>query len=432
MTFIYRLIFFVILALVSAYGVNYLWDPSFGIVVGVLIISIPLIYSYVNLQRLRKYISINRIENMPSAVGIWGEIFYKLQRQIEAMKMTERSVRDQHQRFMQAFQASPNAIVMLDDKFQIEWCNANAELFFGINISRDSGQKISYLVRHPEFIDYLNLRVFDGPLLLTNMGNLGNQSLMIQIFPFAENKSLLLAQDVTDLQKADAMRRDFVANVSHEMRTPLTVMMGFLETIQSIDLDKVKQSEYIATMLTQAKRMKSLVDDLLALANLEGGSAIAPKNEVHVGHMMAILKEEADALTRGRHILKYEIEANWDLLGEEKELQSAFSNLISNAIRYTPDGGQIQVTLVKNEKNQIEFCVKDSGPGIAPEHLNRLTERFYRVDKSRSRETGGTGLGLAIVKHIATRHQALLSISSNLGEGSSFKLIFPNERVKAL
>jgi two-component system phosphate regulon sensor histidine kinase PhoR len=225
------------------------------------------------------------------------------------------------------------------------------------------------------------------------------------------------------------MRRDFVANVSHEMRTPITVLMGFLETIHTLDLDKAQQDQYFEMMMSQAQRMKSLVEDLLTLANLEANTLPAPMQPINIPTLMALLKNDAEALSQGRHTFNFESTSSCDLMGEDREILSAFSNLVSNAIRYTPDVGAVTARWSVNDLGQGEFSVTDTGPGIASEHLSRLTERFYRVDRSRSRDTGGTGLGLAIVKHIANRHQAQLIIESTPGKGSTFTLRFPKERV---
>lgn len=403
--------------------------PAFGVGFGLL--AIPLAYSYFNLMRLEKFILLDRVESMPSASGLWGEVFSRLERLVRAMKGQVRTIEKQHERFIDAFQASPNGIIMLDDLDQIEWCNAIAERFFGISFKSDAQQRINYLIRRPEFVRYLNDRLFDEPLLIEQMGPGSNLSLMVQVFPFSENRRLLLAQDVTDLRKAEAMRRDFVANVSHEMRTPLTVMMGFLETVQTLDLEPAKKDEYLELMMVQGKRMKSLVEDLLTLANLEANTQPAPQTKVAMPSMLAMLKNEADALSGNKHIITVEANAACALLGDERELISAFSNLVSNAVRYTPEGGKITIALQPAEDGGAVFSVRDSGPGIAPEHLPRLTERFYRVDRSRSRETGGTGLGLAIVKHVATRHQAQLMIDSTLGAGSVFKIVFPADRIES-
>jgi len=424
-----RFIFIVCLALIAAYITLANWGVELAIAAGMTVLAIPLAYSYINLARLRKYAIANAVENMPLPSGFWEEVFFRLQRLVRNLKLDIQSIEKQHNRFIEAFQASPNGIVMLDDQDQIEWCNAIAERFFGLEFKRDVMQRINFLIRRPEFIQYLNKRVFEEPLLLERMGPESNLSLMVQAFPYGDKRHLLLVQDVTDLQKADAMRRDFVANVSHEMRTPITVLLGFLETIQSLDLDKDQQAQYIELMISQAQRMKSLVEDLLTLANLEANTLPAPMQAVQVPTIMALLKNDAQALSQGKHAFNFEVLTSASILGEERELLSAFSNLVSNAVRYTPDVGMVNVKWDLNSEGQGEFSVTDTGPGIASEHLSRLTERFYRVDRSRSRDTGGTGLGLAIVKHIANRHHAQLQIESSPGKGSTFILRFPKERI---
>lgn len=423
--------FFVIIcvAFVAAFVVMAFWGAEWAIAAGILVLSIPLVYAYINLARLRKFILSDSVENMPLPSGFWEEVFFRLQRLVRNLKQRIRNIEQQHDRFIEAFQASPNGIVMLDENDQIEWCNSIAERFFGLIFKRDVMQRINFLIRRPEFIQYLSKRNFDEPLLMERMGPDGSLSLMLQAFPFGQKRNLLLVQDVTDLQKADAMRRDFVANVSHEMRTPITVLMGFLETVQSLELKKDQQDQYFEMMMSQAQRMKSLVEDLLTLANLESNTLPAASAVVKLETVMALLRNDAEALSQGKHALNFEVNSQCNLLGDEREILSAFSNLVSNAIRYTPDVGSISVNWSVNEQGQGEFSVTDSGPGIASEHLSRLTERFYRVDRSRSRDTGGTGLGLAIVKHIANRHQAQLVIESTPGRGSKFMLRFPKERV---
>ena len=424
-----RFVFIVCLAFIVAYVALINWGENIAIAAGIAVLAIPLVYSYINLARLRKYVLADTVESMPLPSGFWEEVFFRLQRLVRNLKQQIRVTEQQHDRFIEAFQASPNGIVMLDDQDQIEWCNAIAERFFGLNFKRDAMQRINFLIRRPEFVQYLNKRQFEDPLLLERMGSDSNLSLMIQAFPFGDKRHLLLVQDVTDLQKADAMRRDFVANVSHEMRTPITVLMGFLETVQSLELEKSQRDQYFDMMMSQAQRMKSLVEDLLTLANLESNTLPAPMQVVQIPTMMALLKNDAEALSHGRHALNFETTTPCKLMGDERELLSAFSNLVSNAIRYTPDVGSVSAKWSVNPQGQGEFSVADTGPGISSEHLPRLTERFYRVDRSRSRDTGGTGLGLAIVKHIANRHQAQLVIESTAGKGSTFTLRFPKDRV---
>lgn len=426
---LYRFFFIICLAVIGAYITLHFFGSDWAIFTSVAILSIPLVYSYINLARLKKFIQTDSVENISLPSGYWEEIYFGLQRLVKGLKQKIRNIEQQHDHFIEAFQASPNGIVMLDENDQIEWCNSIAERFFGLNFKRDALQRINFLIRRPEFIQYFVKRNFEEPLLLERMGSNGSLSLMIQAFPFGQKRHLLLVQNITDLQKADAMRRDFVANVSHEMRTPITVLMGFLETVQSLKLSKEQQDQYFDLMMSQAQRMKTLVEDLLTLANLESNALPAATNELQMNTLMALVRNDADALSDGKHSLSYDIESSQNLLGDEREILSAFSNLVSNAIRYTPDLGTIKVKWMVNQDGQGEFSVTDTGPGIAPEHLSRLTERFYRVDRSRSRETGGTGLGLAIVKHIASRHQAQLLIDSTPGIGSTFTLQFPKERL---
>lgn len=427
--FISRFLFILGLASGAAWIGYIFWGVLAGFIASFLVLGLPLVYSYINLARLQQFIALDRVENMPPTSGMWEEVLSKLERHVRTMKLQVRTIEKQHERFIQAFQASPNGIIMLDDSDQIEWCNSIAEHFFGVLFKRDAQQRINYLIRRPEFVKYLSDKLFDEPLVIEQMGPNSNLSLLIQVFPFAENRRLLLAQDVTDLRKAEAMRRDFVANVSHEMRTPLTVLMGFLETVQTLDLEATQKDQYLTLMMIQGKRMKSLVEDLLTLANLEANSQPAPYTVVSMNAMLSLLKEEAFALSSNQHQIEVVNSAQLSILGEERELFSAFSNLVSNAIRYTPSGGAIKIIWQTTSDGDAEFLVQDTGPGISPEHLPRLTERFYRVDRSRSRETGGTGLGLAIVKHVATRHQAKLLIDSHIGAGSVFKICIPRDRI---
>jgi len=424
-----RFIFLICVVLIVAFIILLNWGAQWAIFASVSLLSVPLVYSYINLARLQKSIQSDSVETMSLPSGFWEEVLFRLQRLVKSLKQRMRSIEQQHDRFIEAFQASPNGILMLDENDQIEWCNAIAERFFGLNFKRDVLQRINFLIRRPEFVQYINKRNFEEPLLLERMGPNSSLSLLLQLFPFGNQRHLLLVQNVTDLQKTDSMRRDFVANVSHEMRTPITVLMGFLETVQTLDLEKSQRDQYLDMMMSQAQRMKSLVEDLLTLANLEANSLPATSNSVNVETLMALLRNDAEALSKGKHSFSFEVLDPSFLLGEEREILSAFSNLVSNAIRYTPDSGAIDVKWKLNAEGQGEFSVKDSGPGIASEHLSRLTERFYRVDRSRSRDTGGTGLGLAIVKHIASRHQAQLIIESMPGKGSTFTLRFPKERI---
>jgi len=253
--------------------------------------------------------------------------------------------------------------------------------------------------------------------------------LSVKVVPYGINKKLLISRDITHLERIETMRRDFVANVSHELRTPLTVVNGFVETLQDMEqLDNDMSRRALALMGEQTKRMEGLVDDLLTLSRLENSLNALAEEVVDVPGLLKSLHQEGQALSAGKHTLKLELECGAKLQGNTAELRSAFGNLISNAVRYTPQGGEIIIRWHEQEAGKLMFSVHDSGIGIAPEHIPRLTERFYRVDRSRSRETGGTGLGLAIVKHIVSRHQGNLEIVSEEGKGSTFSIVFPAKR----
>jgi two-component system phosphate regulon sensor histidine kinase PhoR len=425
---IFRLItMFLVAGIAGVIGRSLLGEIA-GWLIAFSILAYSLLSAYINQERLDVFAKGAGVSSLSGFGPAWSEIFFRLQRIITGLRKDIEQIERQHKRFIEAFQASPNGIVMLDDQDQIEWCNAIAEQFLGLQFKRDALQRIHYIVRKPEFVQYMMSRQFEEPVVLEKMGSAASLILRLQVFPFSENRRLILIQDITDLSKAEAMRRDFVANVSHEMRTPLTVMMGFLETVQTLELPPEQKAQYLEMMMDQGKRMKNLVEDLLTLANLEANTQPAPMNSISMSYLMSLIKNDAYALSQGKHSLNFDLKTPCNLLGEEREVLSAFSNLVSNAIRYTPNVGSVSATWSVNAAGEGEFSVTDTGPGISPEHIPRLTERFYRIDRSRSRETGGTGLGLAIVKHVANRHQANLVIESTPGRGSTFTLRFPPAR----
>ena len=425
---IFRLItMFLVAGIAGVIGRSLLGEIA-GWLIAFSILAYSLLSAYINQERLDVFAKGAGVSSLSGFGPAWSEIFFRLQRIITGLRKEIEQIERQHKRFIEAFQASPNGIVMLDDQDQIEWCNAIAEQFLGLQFKRDALQRIHYIVRKPEFVQYMMSRQYEEPVVLEKMGSASSLILRLQVFPYSENRRLILIQDITDLSKAEAMRRDFVANVSHEMRTPLTVMMGFLETVQTLELPPEQKAQYLEMMMDQGKRMKNLVEDLLTLANLEANTQPAPMNSISMSYLMSLIKNDAYALSQGKHSLNFDLKTPCNLLGEEREVLSAFSNLVSNAIRYTPNVGSVSATWSVNAAGEGEFSVTDTGPGISPEHIPRLTERFYRIDRSRSRETGGTGLGLAIVKHVANRHQADLMIESTPGRGSTFTLRFPPAR----
>jgi two-component system phosphate regulon sensor histidine kinase PhoR len=358
---------------------------------------------------------------------VWEEVFARLNKMVR-LQREEHDQRTAALRDMeQATSALPEGVVILDEADHIEWCNPLAEQHFGLDGVRDVGQQITYLARQPEFVQYLAVRDFSEPLVLRGARHDG-LTLSIKLIPYSANKKLLISRDITRFERIETMRRDFVANVSHELRTPLTVVNGFVETLCDMpDLDNDMARRALQLMGEQTQRMEHLVDDLLTLSKLDNALNALQEETVDVPALLRTLYEEGLSLSADQHTLRMDLESDCALLGNTEELRSAFGNLVSNAIRYTPQGGEI-VMRWHEQDGQPVFSVKDSGLGIAAQHIPRLTERFYRVDHSRSRETGGTGLGLAIVKHVASRHQAHLEIVSEEGKGSVFSIVFPDKR----
>ncbi|MDC6082128.1 phosphate regulon sensor histidine kinase PhoR [Burkholderia cenocepacia] len=405
--------------------------PTAGLVFVVVMLVAQGFFSTFHTQRLWRLLDAPVYGEVPSAPGIWGEIYYRLHKLAKQWHAQVRQVEQQHSRFIQAIQASPNGVAMLDDHDQIEWCNAIAEVHFGLDAKRDLRQHITNLVRHPDFVRYLNAQHYDETLLMRGMGDSQQNVLAVQVFPYGENRKLLLTQDITELERTDAMRRDFVANVSHELKTPLTVLSGFLETMRELPLNEEDRARYLDMMEQQASRMRHIVTDLLVLAKLEGESKPPVDHAIDMRAVFDHLKEDAQTLSSGHHDIAFSIDETLGVTGAQTELFSAFANLVTNAIRYTPDGGKIVVSW-RREGAQGVFSVTDSGFGIPAADLPRLTERFYRVDRSRSRDTGGTGLGLAIVKHVLQRHDAHLYVQSEEGRGSTFTARFPGSRIIAI
>ncbi|SAK69151.1 phosphate regulon two-component system sensor kinase [Caballeronia temeraria] len=380
-----------------------------------------------HMQRLWRLLEAPVYGEVPSAIGIWGEIYYRLHKLAKRWHAQVRQVEQQHARFIQAIQASPNGVAMLDDHDQIEWCNAIAEKHFGLDAKRDLRQHITHLVRNPDFVRYLNAHHYEETLVMRGMGMNRKFTVSVQVFPYGENRKLLLTQDITELERTDSMRRDFVANVSHELKTPLTVLSGFLETMRELPLDEADRMRYLDMMEQQASRMQNIVRDLLVLANLEGDMRPPGDELLDMRAVLRHLEDDANNLSNGRHRITFHSDDALTVAGVETEVMSALGNLVTNAVRYTPDGGTIEVTW-QRMKDRAVFTVRDSGLGIPAEHIPRLTERFYRVDRSRSRDTGGTGLGLAIVKHVLQRHNAELDVKSEVGKGSMFIVRFPGSR----
>ena len=378
---------------------------------------------------------------LPALAGVWGQVADRSRR---ILKNRDRHLQDSLSRldeFLAAMQASPSGVVLLDAQGRIEWCNQMATQHFGFDSQRDVMQHILNLVREPAFKAYMALGDFAQDVVIPGNHNTPARpvKLSVHVYAYGQDRQLLLSRDITAVELAEAMRRDFVANVSHEIRTPLTVLSGFIETLQTLPLKENERVRYLSLMGQQSVRMQSLVVDLLTLSRLEGTpfpNSPGVNDWMTVNALLVQCEQEARALSalvapQGQK-LTFDMGPPTELAGVQTELYSAFSNLVANAVRYTPEAGVVHVQWRLLPDGRGRFLVKDSGQGIAAEHLPRLTERFYRVDRSRSRETGGTGLGLAIVKHVAQRHGAELHIESSPGQGSCFHITFPAVRVRSV
>jgi two-component system phosphate regulon sensor histidine kinase PhoR len=434
--------------LISGATLGYFWAQSqelqvtFYLVVGSLVgAMLWWFWDAIRGLRVVYWLRYGDLAEVPNTFGLWGTVVDRTRRLLRerdrAFNASEQRLKD----FLSAIQASPNGVVLLDENFQIEWCNLTAAFQLGIQPERDLAQRIGNLVRDPIFSAYMTTSDVAEPIVIEGRGKNPNMPLRISIqrHPYGEGKQLLITRDVTVVEQAEAMRRDFVANVSHEIRTPLTVLAGFVETLQTLKLTTEEQDKYLALMASQSHRMQSLVDDLLTLSRLEGSPIPGFTTSLALSNLMEACQSEAQQLSKLlsqekiAQVIVFETDPeveNHLVLGEPRELQSALSNLVSNAVRYTPQGGRIEVHAFLSTDGNLNLQVKDTGPGIPPEHLPRLTERFYRVDRSRSRESGGTGLGLAIVKHVMQRHGGQLQITSTAGQGSCFNLVFPPTRWK--
>jgi two-component system phosphate regulon sensor histidine kinase PhoR len=405
-----------------------LFSSTIALVFMLTVLLALMAYRALQLFKLGNWLGDARIETIPEAGGIWDEVFSQLYKMVKQHNLTKQELAAELHHIEQATSALPEGVAILNAANRIEWCNPLAQQLFDLDPKQDIMQDITYLVRQPEFVAYLHESNFNVPLIMRPARHV-DMVLSIKLIPYGDEKRLLIIRDITQFERVEAMRRDFVANVSHEMRTPLTVVSGFLENLQDMpDLNNDGSRRALHLMAEQTRRMDNLVADLLTLSRLENEQSPLHEETVDIKALLNEVYQNGKLLSGGRHTLQMDMASTANLLGNHDELQSAFGNLLSNAIRYTPQGGTIRLHWFERDGQPV-FSVQDSGIGIAAQHIPRLTERFYRVDRSRSRETGGTGLGLAIVKHIAIRHQAKLEVASEEGKGSTFALVFPGKRL---
>jgi two-component system phosphate regulon sensor histidine kinase PhoR len=399
---------------------GWLFGPVYGLAVALVAVTVLLFVQLSYLNQLGDWLDHPHSTQLPDGWGAWTNIFSRLYRLRRDDERNQSELTEWLARFRQAMHLLPDGVAIMDDVLFLEWCNPAAERHLGLTLDKDKGMRVTNLVRHPAFIDYIILGRYEQPLTLA----LRDRKLICQIIPFENRRQILVTHDVTENQRIEEMRRDFIANASHELRTPLTVIVGFLEIASSEpDLDAATRAAHLKLMTEQGRRMQRLIEDMLTLSRLESVDYPLRAERVDMRAMMDEIADEARALSAGKHEVTFSVDGP-DVNGSAEELRSAFANLASNAVRYTSPGGRIHLTW-RQAPEGPQFVASDTGIGIDQIHIARLTERFYRVDKSRSRETQGTGLGLAIVKHVLLRHGGQLAITSEAGKGSNFIVTLP-------
>ncbi|GAB2787331.1 phosphate regulon sensor histidine kinase PhoR [Halomonas shantousis] len=402
-----------------------LGEPGWGVAAGLGL------YVFLHLRHLRAlyvWLLYHVQEEPPPGSGVWGDLFDRLYKYQKGQRQSQERLRDIIRRVQDSSEAMRDSVVMLDSHGDMEWWNSAAERMLGLQAAHDRGQHITNYLRDPRFIAYFNQRDYREPLTLSSPIR-DDLILQYQITLYGDNERLVMARDISRLHRLEQMRRDFVANVSHELRTPLTVLAGYLETYSAYsDQLPARWQRGLTQMEEQTTRMQNLVNDLLLLSRLENDNIPPNAAPLPVAPLLDSIRDDALALSGGRHAVKVEITEARLLVGNAQEIRSAVSNLVFNAVRYTPEDSTITIRWKPWEQGAA-LEVEDDGEGIDMQHLPRLTERFYRVDKGRSTATGGTGLGLAIVKHVLLRHGARLEIISHPGEGALFRCLFPAERL---
>lgn len=382
------------------------------------------VWQYKNLYECIHWVLQSKTIFPPQSEGIWGDIYNGMYRKIKKHRNKQKELNDKVRQFRDGAEALPDAALVLTKDFVIQWGNKKAQNLVGVRPVGDIGQRIDNLIRFPVFTKYLEDKNWESPCHIFSPVN-HDIHLELRFMDYGSDHYLFIARDVSKIRRLEEMRRDFVANVSHELKTPLTVVRGYIEMTQmeqeSFSPHWVKT---FSTIESQVSRMDRLVEQLLILSKTEISNDDNVKQSIIVGELIEDLIEDSQWLNQDKkHTITYDIDSSLSLLGFETELKSAFSNLLSNAIAYTQQAGEIHITWCK-QGDKFKYSVKDNGPGIGKEHLSRLTERFYRIDKSRSRDTGGSGLGLAIVKHVINHHHAELQIISHIGKGSEFIIWF--------
>lgn len=413
-----RLATWLILSAVLGYLIGSVWA---AIALASLVI---IVRQYSHLYQLINWVWQSKTISPPQSEGVWGGIYDGLYHKIRKHRQKQKGLNEKLRQFRDGAEALPDAALVLAKDFTIQWGNKKAQNLLGVRTSGDIGQRIDNLIRFPEFSKYIEKHNWETPCHITSPIN-AELHLELRLMAYGSEHLLFIARDVSKVRRLEEMRRDFVANVSHELKTPLTVVRGYVEMIQlEQDAFNPRWQKTFATIESQVTRMDRLVEQLLVLSRTEINIDNHDLHAVNVPELIEDLVSDSQWLNQTKkHTITTDIDPSMGILGFDTELKSAFSNLLSNAIAYTSEHGNIHVSW-SMQGNSMKYTVSDDGPGIGKEHISRLTERFYRVDKSRSRDTGGSGLGLAIVKHVLNHHDAELKICSVVGKGSEFNIYF--------
>jgi len=422
-----RIFIFISLIFLLSIVVSKLFGFDVAVIFFIISLIIYLISHIFWLNELSKWLDKPRASEIPDGKGIWQDIFSKIYKNYRFDTKSKKDLTTAMEQFVQAADALLDGVVSLNDSNEIIWCNKRAQLMFGIHPKKDLNKPIHHIFRNSEFKKYLDGEDYETPIQIDTENYINH--IEVKIIPFGRYQKLLTARDISAMLKNELVRKEFVSNFTHELKTPLTVITGFIETLDQPKNSLSKDTKEIFTLMSdQANRMKDLINDLLLLSNIEASLNKNRSEKISVKRLFEKIKASTTKINKKKQKIKFEIDNELNIYGSKSEIQSAFTNLISNAVRYTPEKGNILITWhLINNLPIME--VTDSGVGIPKNKINRITERFYRVDEDRSRSSGGTGLGLSIVKNIMLQHQGQLEISSELNNGSTFKLIFPKDRI---
>ena len=418
--FVFEIILFLI--------ISNMYSIEDGLIVCLCLMSCFLVLHMFWIYKLSKWLNNPSLSNLPHGTGVWQHIFSKHYQILKESKKSKKNLVSTLDQFTQAAEALMDGVVALNESNEIIWSNRRSQVMLNLNSKKDTGQPINYIFRNTDLISYLEKGNYEESIKI-NLEASNTKTIEIKIVMFGEKQKVLIAKDISQAIKIESDRKEFISNVSHELKTPLTVISGFIETLEDMFTISGKEHKNILKMMSdQAYNMSKLIDDLLLLSNVESSIFQNRSEKLLMNTIISKIKKNISILDAKNHKIKYQIDSSLTIYGSKKEIESAFLNLITNAIRYTEKEGFISISWGLINGLPI-FEVRDTGSGIEQKHINRITERFYRVDTDRSRDTGGTGLGLSIVKNIIKKHDGELKITSAIGKGSSFKLIFNKESI---